>query len=274
MASIHQAADRTGSICPQSTPPSSHSSGTKLREQLVKAWDSAAHVQHHTIREDGSRFPGEEFTPHMVSALKTVREADAGSSWASSTRNGRNTAGSASDAVPVFHPGSAAGRKSSVWYGIFDRHHRNPRSGRTNRCAWPRRPPRRPTRSKDRFLAVLSHELRTPLTPVLMTLGALEHDPGLRAEDARGPRDDQAEHRARDQADRRPARREPDHRAASWCCGSRRWIVNEALRHTGAICQPQLQRAGACGWSWRSRAEPLDHRRRSPRGSSRCCGTW
>jgi signal transduction histidine kinase len=31
--------------------------------------------------------------------------------------------------------------------------------------------------SKDRFLAVLSHELRTPLTPVLMAIGALEHDP-------------------------------------------------------------------------------------------------
>ncbi len=34
--------------------------------------------------------------------------------------------------------------------------------------------------AKDRFLAVLSHELRTPLTPVLMAVGALEHDPGLR----------------------------------------------------------------------------------------------
>jgi PAS domain S-box-containing protein len=34
-------------------------------------------------------------------------------------------------------------------------------------------------RSKDRFLAVLSHELRTPLTPVLMAVGALEHDPEL-----------------------------------------------------------------------------------------------
>jgi PAS domain S-box-containing protein len=34
--------------------------------------------------------------------------------------------------------------------------------------------------SKDRFLAVLSHELRTPLTPVLMVVGALEHDPDLR----------------------------------------------------------------------------------------------
>jgi PAS domain S-box-containing protein len=33
--------------------------------------------------------------------------------------------------------------------------------------------------SKDRFLAVLSHELRTPLTPVLMSAGALEHDPAL-----------------------------------------------------------------------------------------------
>ena len=37
-------------------------------------------------------------------------------------------------------------------------------------------------RSKDRFLAVLSHELRTPLTPVLMAVGALEHDPDLRAD--------------------------------------------------------------------------------------------
>lgn len=36
--------------------------------------------------------------------------------------------------------------------------------------------------SKDRFLAVLSHELRTPLTPVLMTVGALQHDPSLRSE--------------------------------------------------------------------------------------------
>jgi len=36
--------------------------------------------------------------------------------------------------------------------------------------------------AKDRFLAVLSHELRTPLTPVLMTVGALEQDPGLSAE--------------------------------------------------------------------------------------------
>ncbi len=36
--------------------------------------------------------------------------------------------------------------------------------------------------SKDRFLAVLSHELRTPLTPVLMAIGALEHDPELSAE--------------------------------------------------------------------------------------------
>lgn len=33
--------------------------------------------------------------------------------------------------------------------------------------------------SKDRFLAVLSHELRTPLTPVLLTVAALEQDPGL-----------------------------------------------------------------------------------------------
>ncbi len=36
--------------------------------------------------------------------------------------------------------------------------------------------------SKDRFLAVLSHELRTPLTPVLMAIGALEHDPALSPE--------------------------------------------------------------------------------------------
>jgi PAS domain S-box-containing protein len=36
--------------------------------------------------------------------------------------------------------------------------------------------------SKDRFLAVLSHELRTPLTPVLMAVGSLENDPGLRSE--------------------------------------------------------------------------------------------
>ncbi len=36
--------------------------------------------------------------------------------------------------------------------------------------------------SKDRFLAVLSHELRTPLTPVLMAVGALEHDPALSPE--------------------------------------------------------------------------------------------
>ena len=34
--------------------------------------------------------------------------------------------------------------------------------------------------SKDRFLALLSHELRTPLTPVMMAVGALEHDPDLR----------------------------------------------------------------------------------------------
>ncbi len=36
--------------------------------------------------------------------------------------------------------------------------------------------------SKDRFLAVLSHELRTPLTPVLLAVGAMEHEPGLRPE--------------------------------------------------------------------------------------------
>lgn len=36
--------------------------------------------------------------------------------------------------------------------------------------------------AKDRFLAVLSHELRTPLTPVLMALGAMEHNPELSAE--------------------------------------------------------------------------------------------
>jgi PAS domain S-box-containing protein len=34
-------------------------------------------------------------------------------------------------------------------------------------------------RAKDHFLAVLSHELRTPLTPVVMTVAALEIDPGL-----------------------------------------------------------------------------------------------
>jgi two-component system CheB/CheR fusion protein len=34
-------------------------------------------------------------------------------------------------------------------------------------------------RAKDRFLAVLSHELRTPLSPVVMSVAALEADPGL-----------------------------------------------------------------------------------------------
>ncbi len=35
------------------------------------------------------------------------------------------------------------------------------------------------SRAKDDFLAALSHELRTPLTPVLMTVSALEEEPGL-----------------------------------------------------------------------------------------------
>jgi PAS domain S-box-containing protein len=34
--------------------------------------------------------------------------------------------------------------------------------------------------TKDRFLAVLSHELRSPLTPMLMAVGAMEHDSDLR----------------------------------------------------------------------------------------------
>jgi two-component system CheB/CheR fusion protein len=34
-------------------------------------------------------------------------------------------------------------------------------------------------RAKDRFLAVLSHELRTPLSPVVMSVAAMEADPGL-----------------------------------------------------------------------------------------------
>jgi PAS domain S-box-containing protein len=33
--------------------------------------------------------------------------------------------------------------------------------------------------AKDRFLAALSHELRTPLSPVVMTIAAMERDPGL-----------------------------------------------------------------------------------------------
>src|SRR6185369_1412039 len=33
--------------------------------------------------------------------------------------------------------------------------------------------------AKDRFLAVLSHELRTPLSPVVMSIAAMETDPGL-----------------------------------------------------------------------------------------------
>jgi PAS domain S-box-containing protein len=36
--------------------------------------------------------------------------------------------------------------------------------------------------AKDQFLAMLSHELRTPLTPVLMTLNALQKDPGVSKE--------------------------------------------------------------------------------------------
>ncbi|HEX2642412.1 MAG TPA: ATP-binding protein [Thermoanaerobaculia bacterium] len=36
-------------------------------------------------------------------------------------------------------------------------------------------------RAKDHFLAVLSHELRTPLSPVVMSLAAVEADPGLPA---------------------------------------------------------------------------------------------
>jgi signal transduction histidine kinase len=34
-------------------------------------------------------------------------------------------------------------------------------------------------RAKDKFLAVLSHELRTPLTPVMMTITAMDMNPGL-----------------------------------------------------------------------------------------------
>lgn len=33
--------------------------------------------------------------------------------------------------------------------------------------------------AKDRFLAMISHELRTPLAPVLMTVAAIQHEPGL-----------------------------------------------------------------------------------------------
>jgi signal transduction histidine kinase len=36
-------------------------------------------------------------------------------------------------------------------------------------------------RAKDHFIAALSHELRTPLSPVVMTIAAMESDPGLPA---------------------------------------------------------------------------------------------
>ena len=95
-------------------------------------------------------------------------------------------------------------------------------------------------RSKDRFLAMLSHELRTPLTPVLMTVGALQHDPRLPAE----LREDLAMIKRNIGLE---VKLIDDLLDVSRITGGKLVLrlapvdVNEALRHTGAICQPQLR---------------------------------
>jgi CheY-like chemotaxis protein len=93
--------------------------------------------------------------------------------------------------------------------------------------------------SKDRFLAVLSHELRTPLNPVLMTVAAMEQDPGLRPE----VQEDLAMIRRNVELEARLIDDLLDlSRITSGKVVLKKEAVdlNEVVRHVSGICRPQI----------------------------------
>ncbi|MBE2287604.1 MAG: PAS domain S-box protein, partial [Prosthecobacter sp.] len=99
------------------------------------------------------------------------------------------------------------------------------------------------SRAKDRFLAVLSHELRTPLTPVLMALGALEHDQGI----SEGVREDLAMMKRNIELETKLI---DDLLDISRITSGKLKLeiepvdLNEVVRHACEICRPQLHECG------------------------------
>jgi len=99
--------------------------------------------------------------------------------------------------------------------------------------------------SKDRFLALLSHELRTPLMPVMMAVGALEHDQDLRPD----VREDLAMIKRNIELETKLIDDLLDlSRITSGKVELKIEAVdlNEAVRHVCAICRPQLVEQDVC----------------------------
>ncbi len=125
---------------------------------------SSVGQERHTLREDGSPFPGAEH-PAMV-ALRTGQPQRDVRMGVYNPREGAHRWISV-DAVPLFHPGE--NRPYEV-YTVF--------SDITDR--------RNEERARSEFLAMLSHELRNPLAPIRNSVFVLERtmpagDPARRA---------------------------------------------------------------------------------------------